>query len=148
MNNACICILAHNEGSSIAAAIKSLRFFCNGLAILIKVYANGCTDNTIGEIHKSCSCIPMVETVEIEKPFKVNAWNQAFAENTTDYIVFFDGDIEAGKNAVFGLIQELDKNLCKIMFAFIAFFYRSIKNHYTKFGPVRMHDRGLLAGES
>ncbi|MEN8258763.1 MAG: glycosyltransferase [Thermodesulfobacteriota bacterium] len=112
MKDLCVCILAHNEQKHIAETIGAIAENCGTLDLDIKVYANGCTDNTEEIVRSLCRGRSNLYLRELRKPSKANAWNVAFSENKNPILVFADGDVvpEAGAiEALYGLLTKENK---------------------------------------
>jgi len=110
MKRSCICILAHNEEAQLADTLRSLRRCSGANQMPTIVYANGCTDRTVGVVGALSQTMELIDVVELAIASKVNAWNRAFRESDTDYVVFSDGDIEAEEDAIEKLLGALDEN--------------------------------------
>ena len=103
----CVCILAHNEQKHIARTIRAIRSSCDDVTFQIKVYANGCTDNTVSIVRHLSKMIPNVYLRELEEASKPKAWNAAFEENNNQVLIFADGDVEPQFGVVRALWQSM-----------------------------------------
>ncbi len=109
MTDFCICILAHNEQKHIAATIRAYAEQCLGLHGAIKVYANGCTDQTVDIVQSLVSEIPNLSLRIIDEASKSKAWNTAFHENGCPILIYSDGDVYPEKGAVTALLSLLQQ---------------------------------------
>jgi len=107
MRDICICILAYNEQKHIAETIKAIAQDCSSLNCEIKVYANGCTDNTVEIVKGLMPNLPNLHLRELDMASKINAWNVAFHENVNSVLVFSDGDVTPEAGAVEALWRLL-----------------------------------------
>jgi glycosyltransferase involved in cell wall biosynthesis len=105
-----VCVLAHNEEKNILRTLKSLMAAIPPDFPVI-IYANGCTDQTIPICKEYLASYPQMTLKVIERASKVNAWNQAFLDNSSsDYIIFLDGDIEVKSDSCRKLMAEFERN--------------------------------------
>lgn len=88
-----VCILAHNEGKNIGRTIEAILLANGDAKPLIKVYANGCTDNTHEVVNDWAEDEPNVLLRVIDQAGKGLAWNVAFSENDADVLFFADADV-------------------------------------------------------
>lgn len=100
MNDLCICILAHNEQKHIAETVEALATGSAQLGCDIKVYANGCTDNTEAIVRELARRLPNLSLRELDIASKPHAWNVAFRENSHAVLVFADGDVVPEPGAI------------------------------------------------
>jgi len=103
----CVCILAHNEERNISKTLAAIYSTSTMESISIYVYANGCTDRTVEEVTTFSHTHKNVHLRELPIASKPGAWNTAFFERTTDYIIFSDGDVTVETGAVMQLVKEL-----------------------------------------
>jgi len=99
--------MAHNEQRHIANTLRSLVAESDFLACEIKVYANGCTDNTVKISQELSLQYHRITLVELEIASKANAWNTAFFENSASILIFADGDVVLEDGAILGLFDTL-----------------------------------------
>ena len=99
----CVCILAHNEQKHIAATIKSIIDGNKAVDFDVIVYANGCTDGTVEIVQSLFATYPNLRLRVLKKASKTLAWNTAFNENTTPFIIFSDGDVQPEPETVAAL---------------------------------------------
>ncbi len=105
-----ICLLAHNEEKNISDTIYSILNGNREYSPRIKVYLNGCTDNSeqvVADIAKEHS---QVEAVIIREASKITAWNLAFSENKEEILFFGDGDILHKDGAIGAILQAFSEN--------------------------------------
>ena len=95
-----VCVLAHNEETNIAETLRSILQGNRDIKFKIKVYANGCTDNTHQIVNDISANNPSVELIKIKPASKPNAWNIAFKENIDKVLIFADGDIKTEPGTV------------------------------------------------
>lgn len=110
MLDVCICVLAHNEQTHIADTLRSLVAESDFLACEIKVYANGCTDDTVKIVQELSRQYPRISLVELEIASKANAWNTAYDSNPNSILIFSDGDVVPEVGALVALVDALNKN--------------------------------------
>lgn len=124
MNDFCVCILAHNEQKHIAATIEAITTDCTQLSCDIKVYANGCTDGTVGIVKSLAKRIPNLSLRELVMASKTNAWNVAFQENAHAILIFSDGDVTPEMGAIKALWLLLTEEQPEIILAGCSFWPR------------------------
>ena len=106
---ATVIVPAHNEAGVIEDCLNSI-IKQDGIDHLI-VACNGCTDNTADIVKTS---FPSAICLDIEKPSKVNALNEA--ENTakelgvTYPIFYIDADTQLSDNCISKITQELENS--------------------------------------
>jgi glycosyltransferase involved in cell wall biosynthesis len=106
----CVCILAHNEGKYIARTISAILNGIDAQYIFpIYIYANGCTDRTVEIAKNIASTHDNIIVREISIPSKPNAWNSAFTEQNSEFIIFSDGDIIPEARGMEWLIDDIQK---------------------------------------
>ncbi|MCF6245545.1 MAG: glycosyltransferase [Sulfurovum sp.] len=110
LNEIIVCILAYNEQKHIANTIKHIMEGNQDIQYTLKVYANGCTDNTVQIVKDLEKTYPNLELRELKIAGKPNAWNTAFAENKTDILMFSDADIILEVGAIKDLADTLRNN--------------------------------------
>lgn len=146
----CICVLAHNEQTHIADTLRSLVAESDFLACEIKVYANGCTDDTVKIVQELSRQYPRISLVELEIASKANAWNVAFLENSAKILIFSDGDVRPEKRAISGLCEVLSQEQSKIVLAGCTlwpdFRFLSIEQKFVGFLQVPLHQDFLSGG--
>lgn len=125
MKGLCVCILAHNEQKHIAETIAAISANCGAIDSDIKVYANGCTDNTVEIVRDLCRTRPNLSLREIDKASKANAWNVAFTENKNPILVFADGDVVPEFGAIEALYGLLNSNNSQAVLAGCSFWPRT-----------------------
>ena len=93
-----VCILAYNEQTHISNTIQHIIEGNKDIEYSLKVYANGCTDNTVEIVKNLEKNYSNLKVRELKIAGKPNAWNTAFTENRSDILMFCDADIilEAG----------------------------------------------------
>ncbi len=111
----CICILAHNEQKHIAETIKAIAANATGLDCDIKVYANGCTDNTVAIVRDLAHKLPNLFLRELSVASKPHSWNVAFRENSHAVLIFADGDVVPEDGAVQALWASLNEPRSKVI---------------------------------
>lgn len=84
---ASVIVPAHNEASVIQSCLDSIIHQDNVSEIIVA--CNGCTDNTAELVHKH---YPNVICLDIEKPSKTNALNEAEKHTTSFPIFYLDAD--------------------------------------------------------
>ncbi len=105
-----VCILAYNEQTHIENSIKNIIEGNKDIKYSLKVYANGCTDNTVQIVKNLEKIYPNLEAKELNTAGKPNAWNTAFAENKTDILMFSDADIIVEAGSIKTLSDSLVNN--------------------------------------
>lgn len=108
--NISLCILAHNEERHIQQCIRAGIYGLPSGFMNLFVYANGCTDHTaerVKELAQKNQNIYLRSLVIASKPL---AWNAAFNEQQSDYIIFSDGDVIPEPNAAQTLVAGLKSN--------------------------------------
>lgn len=103
-----VCVLAYNEANNIGRTLTALCAAQAMASIPVYVYANGCTDATAQEVARFAERHGNVYLRELPVASKPNAWNTAFAEQTSDFLVFSDGDIIVEPGAAFKLVGDLE----------------------------------------
>lgn len=103
-----VCIMAHNEEANIAKTLQSILERNSDVEFSIKVYANGCTDNTHQIVGEISTLYPSVELFEIEQASKANAWNIAFKDNRNKVLIFADGDILPDSGAIREIMKAFE----------------------------------------
>lgn len=150
MLDVCICVLAHNEQTHIADTLRSLVAESDFLACEIKVYANGCTDDTVKIVQELSRQYPRISLVELEIASKANAWNAAFLENSAKILIFSDGDVRPENRAISGLCEVLSQKQTKIVLAGCTlwpdFSLLSIEQKFVGFLQVPLHQDFLSGG--
>ena len=69
-----VCVLANNEEANIADTLMSILYNrSHDVKFLLKVYANGCTDNTHQIVSNISINYPLVELIKIKHASKSNA---------------------------------------------------------------------------
>lgn len=99
---ATVIVPAHNEASVIRRCLDSLTGQ-TGLDTLI-VACNGCTDNTAGIVRNE---YPQAICLDIAKPSKVNALNEAEKHVTTWPVFYIDADTCLSADAIQTITQAL-----------------------------------------
>lgn len=99
---ASIIVPAHNESAVIERCLDSL-INQKGIDTLI-VACNGCSDNTVALVKKYADII----CLNIKKPSKTNALNEAEKHITNFPIFYLDADTVLQKGAIEHIIQALD----------------------------------------
>ena len=114
-----LCILAHNEEANIANTLMSIIHGNHNVKFLLKVYANGCTDNTHQIVNSISNYYSFVELIKIKHASKSNAWNIAFNQNKNEVLLFADGDVEIEPGAIRNILdiinsyKEIDLACCQ-----------------------------------
>jgi glycosyltransferase involved in cell wall biosynthesis len=103
----CVCIIAYNEERHIALTIDAIIDGTKEYPVPVYVYANGCTDRTVEICSEMSRVNPNIHVRELSLASKSNAWNTAFEEQHTEFILFSDGDILPEPGAVMHLLMEL-----------------------------------------
>lgn len=110
---------AHNEGKNISYMLKSLlRQTQNNIAIKdIKIYTDGCTDNTIKAAQKIQKDYPVIKIIEGKKRRgKMYRLNQIFSDCQSDILVLLDADIKiVGDN----FLDNISKGIIEYIFTFV-----------------------------
>lgn len=102
---ATIIIPAHNEATVIQACIDSV-IGQKGVETVI-VACNGCTDNTADIVRDN---YPNVICLDIKKPSKTNALNEADKHITSFPVFYLDADTRISDNAIAFISEYVDKN--------------------------------------
>lgn len=102
-----VCILAYNEEKHIARTVDAIQSGQRA-SFPIHVYANGCTDGTISVCQSIAEINGNLNVHELDVASKPRAWNTAFTEHKTKYVVFSDGDIVPDSGAVTDLVELLE----------------------------------------
>ena len=105
-----VCILAYNEQTHIADTIKHIIEGNKDVEYTLKVYANGCTDDTVKIVKELETVYPNLVLRDLEIASKPQAWNTAFHENKDDILMFSDADIILEAGSIKSLANSLDKN--------------------------------------
>ncbi|MCF6245546.1 MAG: glycosyltransferase family 2 protein [Sulfurovum sp.] len=105
-----VCILAYNEETHIENTIKNLIEGNEEITFTLKVYANGCTDDTVKIVKNLESTYSNLSLRELKIAGKPNAWNTAFTENKTEILIFSDADIMVESGSIKALSDEMMKN--------------------------------------
>ena len=105
---AVVCILAHNEESNIRRTLQAIIDGNTDAEPVIRVYANGCTDNTHAVVREMAQQFPQIELIEISRPSKPNAWNRAFADSNEEIIIFADADVIPSAGAISRIIEKFN----------------------------------------
>jgi glycosyltransferase involved in cell wall biosynthesis len=104
---ATIIVPAHNESAVIADCLNSI-VNQQGVDQVI-VACNGCTDNTVGIVRER---FPNVHCLDIRKPSKVNALNEAEAKAKELGMVFpvfyIDADTTLSQDAISNIVKTLE----------------------------------------
>ena len=100
--------MAYNEEANIAETLRFILEGCRNIESVIKVYANGCTDDTHQIVKEISIRYPSVDLIEISKASKANAWNIAFKENKNEVLIFSDGDIAPDSDAIRKILKVFD----------------------------------------
>lgn len=103
-----ICVMVHNEEKNIARTLQSILEVECDVKPIVKVYANGCTDNTHQIVCAISIQHPSVELIEIKQVSKANAWNIAFKENSNKVLIFSDADVLPGHDAVKKILKAFN----------------------------------------
>jgi cellulose synthase/poly-beta-1,6-N-acetylglucosamine synthase-like glycosyltransferase len=106
-NNVSICILAHNEERHIQQSVQAVMAGLDPGPFNVFVYANGCTDQTIARVRDLADEYNNVYLRSLEVPSKPLAWNAAFGEHQSEFIIFSDGDVFPSPNAANTLVAAL-----------------------------------------
>ncbi len=150
MNDLCICVLAHNEQKNIATTVRAIAANCPKLNPHIKVYANGCTDDTVHIVRELTHEILNLSVRELEIASKPNAWNIAFYENNHDILIFSDGDVVPQEGAVESLYKLLTNKSSDIVLAGCRFWPAwvgaSIEQRFTGFLQIPFNQDFLTGG--
>lgn len=109
---ASVIVPAHNEASVIRRCLDSLKDQAE-LDTLI-VACNGCTDNTAEIVRNE---YPHAICLDIAKPSKVNALNEAEKYITTWPIFYIDADTHLSANAIQTITQTLATNTTLLLAA-------------------------------
>jgi glycosyltransferase involved in cell wall biosynthesis len=109
---ASVIVPAHNEASVIRRCLDSLKDQA-GLDTLI-VACNGCTDNTAEIVRNE---YPNAICLDIAKPSKVNALNEAEKHITTWPVFYIDADTCLSSNAIQTITQTLATNTTLLLAA-------------------------------
>lgn len=103
----CVCVLAHNEEKHLEATLSAICAGDDLTPVPVFVYANGCTDRTVAIARRFSGRHQQVVVRELPVASKPCAWNAAFAEHATEYIIFADGDIIPDTRAADILLETL-----------------------------------------
>ncbi len=102
-----LCILAHNEETHIQDCVRAVLKGLEPDTFKAFVYANGCTDKTAARVEELARTNSQVALRSLTIASKANAWNVAFSEHQSEFMVFSDGDVMPEKGAVLMLLAEL-----------------------------------------
>lgn len=102
--------MAYNEEANIVETLNVILEGNRDIEPILKVYANGCTDNTHQLVREMSSHHPSIELIKIEQASKANAWNTAFNENQIEILLFADGDIKPDHGAITKVLQAFDNH--------------------------------------
>ncbi|MBC3765569.1 glycosyltransferase family A protein [Neptunicella marina] len=112
-----IALFAHNEARNIHSALRSIERATQNLNAKVFILANGCTDQTVQQVHNFKGNIGNLYLMETAVGDKANTWNifvhqlladKSIPENSA--IIFMDGDVTVS-SSTFDLLQEmLNKN--------------------------------------
>jgi glycosyltransferase involved in cell wall biosynthesis len=105
-----VCVLAHNEQTNIESTLKNIYNENPGVQFDLRVYANGCTDDTVRIAQSLGASIPRLSVRNLPVASKPLAWNIAFFENDHDIIIFSDADIMVDHGTVEEFISILLKD--------------------------------------
>lgn len=105
-NNITICIFAHNEEKNIVETICAI-IDDKKSPFSVYIYANGCTDQTVVLCQKMTKFFPNVQLRESAIASKPLAWNAAFGEHHSEFIIFTDGDVVPEPNAANSVLSAL-----------------------------------------
>ena len=105
-----VCILAYNEQTHIANTIKHIIEGNKDIEYNLKVYANGCTDDTVKIVKELENVYSNLELRDIKIASKPNAWNTAFKENTSNILMFSDADVVLESGSIKVLHNHLNDN--------------------------------------
>lgn len=157
---ATVIVLAYNEERNIARTLRSLLAATESQEYPICVYPNGCKDRTSEIALQLAGKNPRVRVRPIQEASKINAWNVSFQENTSEYLIFSDGDIEAAVDSLQNLKQEFSRSPHLIAAAcrpqssleqwnwqrfFVGFLQRSLANRSLSAQLYMVHRSRLLA---
>lgn len=104
-----VCILAHNEAANIQQTIHGILAGTREIRPRVRVYANGCTDDTHDVVKRVAEKNPEVELIELARASKPNAWNAAFHDNKDEILIFADADVDVGAGAVVAIHSTFKK---------------------------------------
>jgi len=102
-----VCVLAHNEEKNIEATLSAICDGADTNLIQVHVYANGCTDRTVEKADRLASKYGNIHVHSLDIASKPIAWNTAFRDQRSEFIVFADADIVPSNGAAMKLCQEL-----------------------------------------
>jgi len=110
MSAVCVCVLAHNEEKNIRRSLIDIYYRNLEIEFDFKLYANGCTDDTVQIARNLTTSIPRLEVYDLPVPSKPLAWNTAFYQNNHDILVFTDADISVDPGTVKDLCDQLNRD--------------------------------------
>lgn len=102
-----VCVLAYNEEKHIERTLSAIVDGSEPSPFAVHVYANGCTDRTVEIARRFAETHANVFVREIPVASKPYAWNTAFAEQQSEFLIFADGDIVPEPGAVTHLVGRL-----------------------------------------
>ena len=105
-----VCILAYNEQTHISNTIKHIIEGNQDVEYTLKVYANGCTDDTVKIVKELETDYSNLVLRDLEIASKPLAWNTAFSENKDEILMFSDADIILEPGAIKVLANSLLEN--------------------------------------
>ncbi len=103
-----VCVLAHNEEANIESTVRRIIAGNRDKAPRVRVYANGCTDNTQEVVRRLAQRHPEVELISLARASKPNAWNVAFHDNDEEILIFADADVSPDDGAVASIYHAFD----------------------------------------
>jgi glycosyltransferase involved in cell wall biosynthesis len=104
---ATLIIPAHNEAAVIQRCLDSLIDQQNVSQIIVA--CNGCTDNTVDIVRKNYGHIAKLMCLDIAKPSKTNALNEA-EQHIADFPVFYiDADTKISTDAISTISQQMQE---------------------------------------
>lgn len=102
-----VIVPAHNEASVIEACLDSIITQQDVGQIIVA--CNGCTDNTVDIVRRN---YPDILCLDIKKPSKTNALNEAEKHSSSFPIYYLDADTRIGKNTLMLINQHLATGKC------------------------------------
>lgn len=106
-----ICIPVNNEQATIERTLLSIELqkLPKSKELEVLVCANGCTDRTEDIVAEMSRKYPNITLYSEKKPSKPLAWNLLMAKSAGEKVVFTDGDVLFGREAIINLTQRLDE---------------------------------------